>query len=354
MGSFLLIWLYVALSCYLRLAKASTSSKTINNHRREYTNKLSRYNQQSDVDIAITILSFVRRHADFRENVEPHNMKQKSISLLVNELSRQILQEKSLYRIAVSVCNIDSNPKSHSEVHNLSSAIAVFNKPVNNKRVNIPETDRENYRFCLASSLGEFFPRYVAIIQDDMILNGDFIHVLLHRVLTYMDGYNSFYGQLGNSYTAFINLHQSEQSLMLVGKARTSSTHAFFHLSTAIMLSLVVTLALHKFNFELSFQHLWIKLFVFFIILQLFVDILVEWTAAFDPSLYSLFATSHCYTEAVVYPTGFARRLVFFLRDFTADYWNNYTSGVNEFVKMCDLHGYNLYPDITEEILVAK
>lgn len=129
----------------------------------------------SDVDIAVGIVTVPR---------QVPGLKLRYLSQTFVRMHEGVLSYEGdkFHRRALFVCNVHAGPGNHSEALDLESHVLVRNKfPKNDPATVIMdrfEKEKSDYAYCLDVALASHRPKYVLIVEDDVLPVTDLLDVL--------------------------------------------------------------------------------------------------------------------------------------------------------------------------------
>ena len=102
-----------------------------------------------------------------------------------------VLQEQdTTYSVALSVCNVDRNPNAYVEAIRLANIVRTFTR--HSSVIQAPsnetlEKEKDDYVYCLRTTVALRRPRYVLLIEDDALPDVHMTSVLGHVLRTRLD-----------------------------------------------------------------------------------------------------------------------------------------------------------------------
>ena len=102
-------------------------------------------------------------------------MRSAQLSQLIkrSHIMLSFLQEQPVsYSVALSICNVDGNPKAYTEAIRLGNIVRTFTRHNSTTRVLSNDTfekEKDDYTYCLRTTVALRRPRYVLLVEDDAL-----------------------------------------------------------------------------------------------------------------------------------------------------------------------------------------
>ncbi|XP_045212376.2 post-GPI attachment to proteins factor 4-like isoform X2 [Mercenaria mercenaria] len=140
----------------------------------------SGFKNDQSCSLAISIIT-VSRDRNLTEADKPHYIIQSVAAFL------RVIQQSGIddIRIHFSVCNVDINPESHTDMRDIPKWITVYqrNAKPGSKYKSFFEKEKEDYIFCLQKGL-EQNTSYMLVTEDDALPHSELLTVIKEKILT--------------------------------------------------------------------------------------------------------------------------------------------------------------------------
>lgn len=313
------------------------------------------------VDLAITVITTVRNPNNL-ENYQPLYLTQViwKFLWLMNQAKMSGFQPNVL----LSVCNVDVRPNRHQEATDLVPIIPVINRYGNDAKsfpnVNIFEKEKQDYVFCLNSSLSRN-PKFVLLIEDDAYPSDDMFLVLEHlfRQRLYLNMTDlSFrqhhqYEHHVNNIT-YVKLYHPERLLSYFSLEPDRLTELFgvstlFGTILVILYDHVIAKVPHS---RSRINVIWgcFVVYISLVVIAIGRPHLLELRRLLSPFLYSYMSAPECCTPAMLFPRRGAQQVIDHLNSHPCYPHNAKDTVLDQFIKTEHRHAYIVQPNLFKHI----
>lgn len=320
------------------------------------------------VDIAIAILTVPRHYHNpkTKQEYRPHYFVQ-AVSRLFSLLQKQQNVDFK-YSLTISICNSASrNIRSHdynhhqSIINRLQNYLTVFNiakeqkTSKDNFKENLYDLSKQKYASCMEHTLNKWNPKYLLILEDDVLVHDDFFQVLGYTVQYYLEKHPEgiTYTNFSNQEISCIKFHHPNHLLGYLGLEREripeliGLSSLLATIFTYCYIKRVHTEASHR-----EIKKIWMILLTYFIVILLLVErsTVQQFRYLFSPYLYSMTPAPSCCTQANLYTSKFARNLVHHLKEVRCSAKFGYDSAIEIFSLSKGFKMYLLQPNSVTHI----
>ena len=267
------------------------------------------------IDIAISIIT-VARNKGIGNKYKPKYLTQvvwKFLSLLYKSHGQGYP-----FRIQLSICNVDSDPDFYQEAKDLSKFIPLLNR-FNKRTLNMDhvlEKEKQDYVYCLNTSLHKYQPRYVLLVEDDALPNDDFFDILQYMVQKHL-GHDKEHGLelINNKPLVFVKMYHPERLLGFysIEPERLPELFGFGLLFGTVFLSIYIHFCERNLTKKYVYS-IWICFILYFVMVALAVgrQNFVE-LRRMSKHLYSYVPAPGCCTPAMLFPENGANIVINYL-----------------------------------------
>lgn len=311
------------------------------------------------VHLAITVITTIRNRNNL-ESYQPLYLTQViwKFLWLINQAKISGFQPN----ILLSVCNVDVNPERHQEATDLVSIIPVINRYGNDARsipnVNIFEKEKQDYVFCLNSSLSRK-PNFVLLVEDDAYPRDDLFVVLEHffRQRLYLKMTDLSFNQ-HHQYThsvsniTYIKLYHPERLLNYFNLEPDRLTELFgvsALFGTILMLLYSYTTA-KVYHYRINVMWLCFVVYIALVVIAIGRPHLLELRRLFSPYLYSYMSAPECCTPAMLFPRRGAQHVIDHLNSHPCYPRNAKDTVLDRFIKTEHRYAYIIQPNLFKHI----
>ncbi|GAB1598902.1 transmembrane protein 246-like, partial [Argonauta hians] len=304
-------------------------------------------NLKSKVDIAITIISVSRNRHKF-DSYEPRYLTQVVGQYL------QLFQNSESHRknIKLSLCNVDSQPESYHEIHDLSSFIPTFQRYPDSSAAtkNIFEKEKQDYVYCLNASL-TWKPSYVLLVEDDSLPYNDMLHVLYNTIdyINDIDNHHGSYQHFPDQW--YLKLYHPDR---LLGYWSLEVER----IPELISLTLVFGLSLLLFYRYIELKSIFININVSWFLLSLYFLLLfiaigrqnLLEVRRLSKHFYMLTPSPSCCTPAILYTNTTAKAVIKYLSDVHCKKHFAKDMALEQMRSVTNMKAYLLQPNLFKHI----
>lgn len=245
----------------------------------------------------------------------------------------------------VTLCNVNVPPKANALAQRYSGLIDTFSRNSAYVFDNTYEKEKEDYRFCLEQASSKYQPKYILVLEDDVIMKTGSL-----TTLSYMLGNIVHYLQE----PSWISLKLYHPKKWL-GYGREVS-QILELVATALFAGSVVRCSLRVCKFDLGTKRLPQMLYqLFFVCLFLATCLILgrqnvfRWRGYFHFT-HSLVKAQGCCTQAVLYNHAHVPKLLRYLSSVKSSESMPVDLALDEFADLYDLKQYMVEPNICNHV----
>ena len=300
--------------------------------------------------VALTIIT-VSRNRHQIDDCEPQYLTQtvwKFHSLL--EKWRRL---NSSLQIRMSICNVDGDVSSYDEANALSKFVPMFSRfnQSHVSLVHVLEKEKQDYVFCLNSSLNIHQEAgYVFLVEDDALPGDSLFEVLQHILQRHIQ--RSYYrGEFRpkSSDIAYVKFFHPEWLLDFASfqPERIPELVAYTVILSTVLMAAVYIVSCRFSLPTSSMDLLWRKAFMISMVVVLACgrSRISEWRRFASPHLYSYTPSPSCCTQALLFPRASALLAVNYLSNVACEQNFGKDSALDNMLNDLQLPAYLVQPN---------
>lgn len=331
----------------VRVAERFLSNPSVASPRRGATNAVwSPTDDIQDIDVAITIVT-VSREGNMTGGYKPRYLTQ-AVWRFISLLQKQDVP----YSVVLSICNVDRNPNAYVEAIHLANIVRTFTRHISPQAPSNEtlEKEKDDYVYCLRTTVALRRPRYVLLVEDDALPNAHMTTVLGHVLRTRLNrkyARGDFWDS--DDDIAYVKFYHPD---WLLGYGsfdpnRLSCLLAIGAVASSLILAVVRCISSSLVR-ERDLYVTWTLLAIYTMLVATAVgrsNIVHGMCGMFPPYLYSTAAAPSCCTQAVLFPAVSALRVADYLggvkckEDFGKD------TALEQFVRVKGMRAYFVEPN---------
>lgn len=264
--------------------------------------------------IAVTIITIARNKA-MKENYRPHYLVQ-SVATFV-----KLIKKADGVPLHFSICNVDSDPRSHTDMDYIPKWITVFHRFSKNNASrhtvlsynDLLDKEKEDYVFCLEKAFEQNLT-YALLVEDDTLPRADLFPVIKAKILA-ANAEERRRNSLGN--VLYVKLYHPERLLGYFSLEIERIPELF---CLAVIVSSILVRVYTKWRHDS--RPLCANVFVVFFIYSLCVLFLIGRqnilkVRLFSQHLYQMTPAPSCCTPAMLFPRAGGEIVMQYLRGVT-------------------------------------
>ena len=301
--------------------------------------------QEENIDLAIGIITNVREKDDSGILYNPKYLTQVLTELLKVMNSTAVLPMTTM----LLLCNVQQNPEQHREAKAFSNFLTEITHSEQHSEVILDtfEVEKRDYVFCLKKISHLYRSRYVLLLEDDAVPNGDFWQVLKFVTSHLEDAHE---GGTKAKEVAYVKLYHPEHLLDYLRFDWDRACELLeISLTSGTLLVLPYAWILSRYTRfpDLNCCVLWLAVVLCIITMLLAVGRkpVLKLRSYLGPRFYWLIKAPSCCTQAVLFPAHNTQTFIDYLSDISCTSRYAKDSAMESFVRASSLQSYQALPN---------